>query len=93
MRCVGLGGLLACSAREWSSCQRLKDAFQLSTGVLWPRDRAWRGEADAAFAWPDKALAARDPTLASLKADRLPSSLRADPRWNALLRKIGLPTD
>jgi len=55
--------------------------------------RAWRGETDAAFAWLDKALAARDPSLAQINADIYLKSLRADPRWNALLKKIGLPTD
>jgi Tfp pilus assembly protein PilF len=55
--------------------------------------RAWRGEADAAFAWLDKALAARDPYLAQLKTDIYVTSLHSDPRWDALLRKIGLPTD
>ncbi|HEX5760494.1 MAG TPA: protein kinase [Thermoanaerobaculia bacterium] len=55
--------------------------------------RAWRGEIDAAFAWLDKALAARDPSLALIKTYLFLRSLHTDPRWNALLKKIGLPTD
>jgi len=55
--------------------------------------RAWRGEANAAFAWLDKSLAVRDPSLTSIKTDFLLNSLHPDPRWNALLMKIGLPTD
>jgi hypothetical protein len=55
--------------------------------------RAWRGEPDAAFAWLDKALAAHDPLLAQIKTDVYMGSLHADPRWNALLAKIGLPPD
>jgi len=55
--------------------------------------RAWRGEADLAFAWLDRALAARDPLLSQLKTDIYLRSLHADPRWNALLKKIGLPTE
>jgi serine/threonine protein kinase/Tfp pilus assembly protein PilF len=54
--------------------------------------RAWRGEADAAFAWLDKALAARDPSLSWIKFDAYLLTLHTDPRWNALLKKIGLPT-
>ena len=55
--------------------------------------RAWRGEMDAAFAWLDKAYAARDPVLCNLKTDPYMSSLYTDPRWNMLLKKVGLPTD
>ena len=55
--------------------------------------RAWRGETATAFTWLEKALAARDPYMASLKSDLYLTSLHADPRWNALLKKIGLPTD
>jgi aminoglycoside phosphotransferase (APT) family kinase protein len=55
--------------------------------------RAWRGEADLAFAWFDRALAVRDPYLASIKMDPLLSSLHGDPRWKPLLAKIGLPVD
>jgi serine/threonine-protein kinase len=55
--------------------------------------RAWRGEADAAFDWLHKALAARDPALGTIKLDPYLASLRADPRWNVLLKKIGLPTE
>lgn len=54
---------------------------------------AWRGETDAAFGWLDKAYAARDPSLAYLRKDIELRSLHSDPRWNALLEKIGLPTD
>jgi serine/threonine protein kinase/TolB-like protein len=57
------------------------------------RIRAWRGETDAAFAWLNKAVAARDPGIASIKLEYFLRSLHADPRWNALLKKIGLPTD
>ena len=46
-----------------------------------------------AFARLDKALAARAPFLSEVKTDALLTPLHADPRWNALLEKIGLPTD
>jgi TolB-like protein/Tfp pilus assembly protein PilF len=54
--------------------------------------RAWRGESDAAFAWLDKALSIRDPLLGQLKAELFLSPLHADPRWNELLKRVGLPT-
>ena len=55
--------------------------------------RAWRGEKEQAFGWLQKSLAAHDPALAQIKTDVLMESLHEDPRWNALLKKIGLPTD
>ena len=54
--------------------------------------RAWRGETDAAFVWLNKAVARRDPILAQIRLDVYVNSLHKDPRWNELLRKIGLPT-
>jgi tetratricopeptide (TPR) repeat protein len=55
------------------------------------RIRAWRGENDAAFAWLDKCVSARDPYLAQIKMDVLFRPIHTDPRWNAMLAKIGLP--
>jgi len=55
--------------------------------------RAWRGEKDLAFGWLEKSLHAHDPALAQIKTDVQMASLHADPRWNALLKKIGLPAD
>ena len=54
--------------------------------------RAWRGEADAAFAWLDKGLSRRDPYMARINESYWLASLKSDPRWNTLLEKIGLPT-
>ncbi len=47
-------------------------------------------EKDPAFAWLDKAYDERDPYLTLLNADPVYDSLRADPRFTALLQKIGL---
>ena len=52
---------------------------------------AWRGEKDQAFVWLDRAYAQRDGGLHSLKLDVYLASLRADPRYGALLRKMNLP--
>jgi tetratricopeptide (TPR) repeat protein len=53
--------------------------------------RAWRGEADLAFAWLDRAFAVRSPTLSNIKSNALLRGLHADARWRALLGRIGLP--
>jgi adenylate cyclase len=51
----------------------------------------YRGEVDQAFAWLDRALAARDAYLPSIKSDPLLRKLQPDPRYAALLKKAGLP--
>ena len=51
----------------------------------------WRGEKDRAFEWLERAYQQRDGGLSSIKTDPLLTSLRADPRFNALLRKLKLP--
>jgi TolB-like protein/tetratricopeptide (TPR) repeat protein len=54
---------------------------------------AWRGEADQAFKWLERAVAQRDGGLGDLRMDPLLRSVRGDPRFKALGRKIGLATD
>jgi hypothetical protein len=53
----------------------------------------YEGNLDQAFAWLDKAVVARDPTVTTLY--EAPMNLQAlikDPRFAAFCRKIGLPT-
>lgn len=52
---------------------------------------AWRGERDAAFTWLERAHAQHDGTLVQLKFDPLLARLRSDPRFAAMLKKMGLP--
>ena len=52
---------------------------------------AWRGDRDQAFAWLDRAVAQHDAGLAYLKLDPFIASLRPDPRYAALLRRLQLP--
>jgi serine/threonine-protein kinase len=54
---------------------------------------AWRGDADAALDWLERARAQRDGGLTLLKVDPLLRKLHGDPRYLALLKKIGLPVD
>jgi DNA-binding winged helix-turn-helix (wHTH) protein/TolB-like protein/Tfp pilus assembly protein PilF len=48
------------------------------------------GEKDAAFAWLERAYAERSGAITSLKVDPRVDSLRADPRFADLLRRMGL---
>ena len=52
---------------------------------------AWRGETDQAFEWLNRAYAQHDGGLATLKFSPFIASLRRDPRYAALLKKMGLP--
>lgn len=53
---------------------------------------AFRGEVDQAFEWLDRAYEQRDAGLTQLIGDPLLSNLVTDPRWRALLERVGLPT-
>ena len=50
---------------------------------------AYRGEADRAFEWLDKAAAAHDTSLILLLVENLFANIHSDPRWLTLLRKLG----
>jgi adenylate cyclase len=49
------------------------------------------GETDRAFEWLQKALEAHDWQMALLKAEPTFDDLRSDPRFEALLERVGLP--
>lgn len=49
-----------------------------------------RGEVDAALAWLERAFAERDAGLAQMKSEPTFRCLHGDPRWGALLKKVGL---
>jgi TolB-like protein/Tfp pilus assembly protein PilF len=52
---------------------------------------AWRGERDAAFNWLERAHAQHDGVLVQLKFDPLLAQLHSDPRFAAMVKKMGLP--
>src|SRR5688572_21682754 len=51
---------------------------------------AFRGEADRAFAWLNKAVQYNDPTLMSTAGYPMLANLHSDSRWLPFLRKIGM---
>ncbi len=50
---------------------------------------AYRGEADKAFEWLDKAVEYGDGGLAEIVTENLFDKIHADPRWVPFLRKLG----
>jgi TolB-like protein/Tfp pilus assembly protein PilF len=50
---------------------------------------AFRGEADKAFDWLEKAIEYRDPGISDIVSENLFASIHSDPRWLPFLRKIG----
>jgi TolB-like protein len=51
---------------------------------------AYRGEADRAFEWLEKAVEYNDPGLYEVPTQPLLASLRSDPRWLPFLHRIGM---
>jgi Flp pilus assembly protein TadD len=49
------------------------------------------GESNEAFAWLERAYQERDPQLTYIKAGRRFEPLRKDPRFEQLVRRVGLP--
>ena len=52
---------------------------------------AFRGEANKAFEWLERAYTQRDPGLAEMMGDPLLKSIEGDPRYKAFLKKMRLP--
>ena len=50
---------------------------------------AFRGDADEAFAWLDKAVQYQDPGLSQILPESLFDKIHSDPRWLPFLRKLG----
>jgi tetratricopeptide (TPR) repeat protein len=54
---------------------------------------AFRGEADKAFEWLDKAVEYRDPGLSFIVVENLFDKIHSDPRWLPFLRRLGKAPD
>jgi tetratricopeptide (TPR) repeat protein len=54
---------------------------------------AYRGEADRAFEWLERAYKQRDTGLSQMKGDPLLRNVEHDPRYTAFLKKMKLPVN
>jgi len=75
-----------------AALERLQAGFAESAAYQIAEVYAWRGEKDLAFNWLERAYAQRDAGMTVLALDPVLDSLRGDPRFAALKRKLGLPT-
>ncbi|OGF53634.1 MAG: hypothetical protein A2Z21_05290 [Candidatus Fraserbacteria bacterium RBG_16_55_9] len=92
---VWMGRTYAMSGRRDEAMRMLNELDELSRRrYVSPYDMATilmsLGEKDQAFEWLDKAYEARTSWLVYLKVDPRFDSLRSDPRFMALLKKMGL---
>jgi TolB-like protein/Tfp pilus assembly protein PilF len=72
---AALAALIAKYEKDWPACIAYVYAY--------------RGEADTAFAWLDKAVEYRDPVINEITVENLLDKIHADPRWLPFLRKTG----
>jgi hypothetical protein len=68
----------------------LKDKYAGDSAYQIAEVHAFRGEADLAFKWLERAYAQRDAGVTQIKGDPLMRGLVGDPRYKAFLRKLKL---
>jgi hypothetical protein len=61
------------------------------SGSRAPLRQTYRGESDKSFEWLERAYKQRDTGLPTLNTDPLFKTLRHDPRYTELLKKMRLP--
>jgi len=96
------GGRVTGQVMAYHALGRQQDSNTALTDLIAKHDTDWayqiaevyafRGESDKSFEWLERAYKQRDPGLPSIKTDPLFKSLRHDPRYTALLKKMRLPT-
>ncbi len=69
----------------------LKEKYAGESAYQIAQVHAFRGEADLAFEWLERAYAQRDSGVTLIKGDRLMRGLVGDPRYKAFLKKMKLP--
>jgi TolB-like protein/Tfp pilus assembly protein PilF len=69
----------------------LKDKYAGDSAYQIAEAHAFRGEADLAFEWLERAYAQRDGGVTEIKGDRLMRGFVGDPRYKAFLKKLKLP--
>jgi TolB-like protein/cytochrome c-type biogenesis protein CcmH/NrfG len=92
-RLLGLSMIYRALGQEAQSDAALRELVEkyestMSYGIAYAM--AYRGEADHAFEWLDKAVRYHDPALGSIAAQPMFANIHGDPRWLPFLRKLGM---
>jgi serine/threonine-protein kinase len=74
-----------------AALEKLTAEYGFNAAYQIAQAHAWRGYVDAAMQWLEKAYEQKDGGLVEIKYDPLLRSLRPDPRYLALLKKLNLP--
>jgi TolB-like protein/Flp pilus assembly protein TadD len=92
MRRLGLAFVYASLGRREESQRLLEEVGKEHPDWASPVAAGYArlGKADAAFEWLDRALRERDGGVLEVRVGPLFQPLHADPRWDPLLRRIGL---
>lgn len=69
--------------------QKLEAAHATDSAYQIAAIHSSRGDADAAFAWLERAIAERDAGAAQMRFEPTFRSLHGDPRWGGLMKKLG----
>jgi TolB-like protein/Flp pilus assembly protein TadD len=78
-------------AREAIAALEVVSKSKTNASYRLARNYAALGEIDLAFRWLDQAYSDRAPVLMDLEVDPVLDPLRADARYDALVRRIGFP--
>jgi TolB-like protein len=88
-------GMIAARARDERGVERaisqLENAYGPAVTYQVAAIRSQAGDGDRAFAAFDQAVTLRDPGLVGLKTDPFLDPIRDDPRYTALVRRLGFP--
>jgi TolB-like protein/Flp pilus assembly protein TadD len=92
-RLIGLAMAYQSLARKVESDAALAKLIE-RYGNKWPVSvayvHAFRGEADPAFEWLEKAIQSDDPSLSTIAIYPMFANIHTDPRWLPFLRKHGM---
>jgi TolB-like protein/Tfp pilus assembly protein PilF len=78
-------------AASKAALKKLETDFPIGFAYQIAQAYAWRGEKDKAFDWLDRCLQIHDAGMVRLRYDPAMDPLRSDPRFVALVAKMGFP--
>ena len=87
-----VAGKLGDRRRSDQKLQQLKSVYGDAASYQFAQAYAQRGDVDQAFAALTRGIEVNDPGLNTLRVDPLFDPIRSDPRYNALLKRLGMAT-